>query len=358
MALKLDILANTTKFVSEMKKSGASVEEISEALDQLVRDGEKAGDKLEASFRDVARESKKLKDAARDVGKSYDDGFDKAKRSADDFKDEANSTAKETAASFDGSAESIGDAFQEVAANAFAGFGPAGAAAGIAAAVGLGAITSAIQANQEAAEEFRQNLSDMYQEAAEEGRAFLSEAQIQAEAARLIFEDREKLKTESAAIGVDLITLARAYAGSEEDANASIAAANEKLEARLDTMNLEGSAQAGKVAAVDEELRSIERVNETLETQLEWHRENQSAARDVAESQRRGEEQHRAEIEHTADVHAAAQDRLREDASKPITVPFVADTSGLDSKIRNYRPPSIRVGVELYAAKWGRVLDP
>lgn len=55
-----------------------------------------------------------------------------------EFRDEANSTAREAAASFDGSAESTADAFQEVAANAFAGFGPAGAAAGIAAAVGLG----------------------------------------------------------------------------------------------------------------------------------------------------------------------------------------------------------------------------
>jgi hypothetical protein len=77
-------------------------------------------------------------------------GTRRAEDSLGEFKDEANSTAKEAAASFDGSADSIADAFQEVAANAFVGFGPAGAAAGLAVALGLG---TAIAKTQELAEE-------------------------------------------------------------------------------------------------------------------------------------------------------------------------------------------------------------
>lgn len=74
-----------------------------------------------------------------------------------EFRDESGSTAREAAASFDGSAESIGEVFQEVAANAFAGFGPAGAIAGVAAAAGLGIalskLTEISEATNEAAEE-------------------------------------------------------------------------------------------------------------------------------------------------------------------------------------------------------------
>jgi hypothetical protein len=164
MALKLDILANTSQFVKEMKKAGASTEDISDALDDMAKDGEKAGEKLESSFRDIAKASKRAGD---DVGTSMDDGFNKAKRGADDFKDEAKSTAKEAAASFDGSAESIGDAFQEVAANALEGFGPLGAAAGVAIAAGLGTgmaalekFNDALESSREAAFDFASDLED------------------------------------------------------------------------------------------------------------------------------------------------------------------------------------------------------
>lgn len=341
MALKLDILANTTKFVTEMKRAGASVEDVSDELDDMARDGLKAGDKLERSFRDMASELKDVDKAAaatgRGIGKNLDDGFDKAKRSADDFKQEANQTAKETAASFDGSAESVGDAFQEVAANAFAGFGPAGAAAGIAAAIGLGAITAAITANKEAAEEFKKNLSSMYQEAAEEGRTFLSESQIQAEATRLIFEDQNKLRKEAKAIGVDVTTLARAYAGSEEDARLAIEAGNEKLQERLGTLDLEGRAQAGKVQAVDDESRAIEQVNDNLETQLQWHKDNKQAAREVADLKKTGAAQERSDIEKAREADKRRADALRAEHSRPIQQKVVASVD--DSAVRNHRWP-------------------
>ncbi|WP_419704992.1 hypothetical protein [Promicromonospora sp. NFX87] len=67
-----------------------------------------------------------------------------------EFRDEANSTAREAAASFDGSFESAADAVQETAANALAGFGPIGAAAGLAAAAGLGIVLAKLNEISEA----------------------------------------------------------------------------------------------------------------------------------------------------------------------------------------------------------------
>jgi hypothetical protein len=70
----------------------------------------------------------------------------------DDFKEESNSTAREAAASIGGVEDAL-SAVQEVAANALAGFGPAGAAAGLAAATGIGLLFSGLQASADKANE-------------------------------------------------------------------------------------------------------------------------------------------------------------------------------------------------------------
>lgn len=130
------------------------------ALDPFEKEVKAAGDSADAFRKDAAGAFDKVAAEARasgkTVGKSMGDGLDKAGEGLDEFKDEANGTAREAAASFDGSAESIAEVFQEVAANAFAGFGPAGAAAGLAVAAGLGIALAKAQelaeANTEAAE--------------------------------------------------------------------------------------------------------------------------------------------------------------------------------------------------------------
>src|SRR5690349_7362941 len=100
----------------------------------MAKEGAQAGDKLERTFRDLAKDADS---AGRKVGTNLDDGFDKAKRGADDFKDEANSSLRETAASISSVEDGLG-AVQEIAANAFVGFGPVGAGAGLVAALGFG----------------------------------------------------------------------------------------------------------------------------------------------------------------------------------------------------------------------------
>lgn len=172
MAIQVNLLANVRDFIRGTNDASAALDDVGDSLDDLAkdaakdarkigadlgddvkagaRDAETAVDKLDRSFSDLARGVAKTSGAAGDdLKRNIKKGTDGANEGVREFGDEANSTAKEAAASFDGSAESIGDVFQELASTAFAGFGPAGAIAGVAVAVGLG---TAITAGQEAGE--------------------------------------------------------------------------------------------------------------------------------------------------------------------------------------------------------------
>lgn len=146
--ISINFLADVRDFLKGTKNVEDGLDDVADSLDDVVKEGDQANEKLEDSFRELAKAAKKSGD---DIGDGMKQGFKKAEDGAQELKDEANSTAKEAAASFDGSAESIVDAFQEVAANAFAGFGPAGAVAGLALAAGIGIATAEFQKSEEAA---------------------------------------------------------------------------------------------------------------------------------------------------------------------------------------------------------------
>lgn len=93
-----------------------------------------------------------------------DDGAKKAGQGLDELKSEAGATGREAAASFTGGFDDIPDALQEVAANAFAGFGPAGAAAGIAAAAGIGFLVSALQSSADEANATKERVIELAKE--------------------------------------------------------------------------------------------------------------------------------------------------------------------------------------------------
>ncbi len=140
MALKLDILANTRQVVSEMKKAGASVEDVTDALDDMARDGKQDGDKLERTFKDLAREAKRADKAVENIG-GRGGGFAKAGAASGEFKDEALANFSEVTSSFDGSMESIGELAQGTLGGVAANLPGIGIAAGVAA-IGVGAITT------------------------------------------------------------------------------------------------------------------------------------------------------------------------------------------------------------------------
>jgi hypothetical protein len=207
---EVSLVSNTRGFVQGLDQAGDAVEKIGDSLDDVAtvadKSGKKAGDsladgidrgtkdairseeKLERSFRDLADEaSKRSRDAGDDIDKNIRRGTAGASEGIRDFKQEAKQNAEEVATSFDGSADSIKDGFQSVAATAFAGFGPAGAVAGLAAAAGIGLIGTAFENQGEKAEELAQKSSDMADRIIESGGRVLTaelEQETISEAAR------------------------------------------------------------------------------------------------------------------------------------------------------------------------------
>lgn len=147
-----------------LKSMGVSADDARRAVDRLGddfkdtgRDGERSVGDLEEALKDAQRQTRDLGDSVDDTGDKARRGMARAEEGVKGFKDEAMQSARETAASFDGSFESIADLGQEVAANAFADFGPAGAAAGLAVAAAAGVMVNHFNEVQEAADEARES---------------------------------------------------------------------------------------------------------------------------------------------------------------------------------------------------------
>jgi hypothetical protein len=155
--IDISIAADTRSAMSAITKGLIDpLEDASEALELLGRDGKGAGDDLEKGMRDAQRETKEAKSEIRDLrdevqkaGKAARQIGDDSKAGFSDFKDEASSSGREAAASFGGGFEDVADFAQETLANALGGFGPLGAAAGVALAAVLGTALSSAAAAQE-----------------------------------------------------------------------------------------------------------------------------------------------------------------------------------------------------------------
>ncbi|MCC2032197.1 hypothetical protein [Microbacterium allomyrinae] len=111
---------------------------------------EKLSEEIDTTRRDLERMGRSGKDSAQDIGEGLST-----------VKDEARQSGKEAAASFSGEFDDVADFVQEVIANAFEGFGPAGAAAGIAVAAVIGTVLSNAQAAQEKLADAREKAVDL-----------------------------------------------------------------------------------------------------------------------------------------------------------------------------------------------------
>lgn len=209
---------------SSADKSARDLDQATEKMGDSVKDAAKetdtATERMAASFKEAARNAQ---DSGRQIGKGFTDGTDKAKEGLNDFKSESASTAKESAASFDGSADSIIDAFQEVAANAFIGFGPAGLIAGLAAAAGIGLISKAIGDSQEDAETFKAEVQSLAEEFIATGDTGTRSIEFISDALRELATSTEdgtanlqKMKEAADGSGGSFRDLAEAYAGNGE----------------------------------------------------------------------------------------------------------------------------------------------
>ena len=142
-----------------------ALEAASKELDNAGEAGEDFGKKVKDGSQDAEKAIKNAGNEGPDFGRKVKaggddakDGLDRASAAADEFKDEAYSSSKEAAASFSGEFEDVADLVQETLANALAGLGPAGAAAGMAAAVGIGALVGWLQSSTDEANAAREKV--------------------------------------------------------------------------------------------------------------------------------------------------------------------------------------------------------
>jgi hypothetical protein len=163
-----------------------SLEDVADSMDDLVdagRDLGKSNDDIAKDlqklngrpFEEIRREVQKADTALNSLGKEADDtrrALDKVgdegktagkklKDGLDEAKNEAGQSGREAAASFGGGFEDVADFAQETLANALSGFGPLGAAAGIALAGVLGTALAGAQAAQEKLQAARERASEL-----------------------------------------------------------------------------------------------------------------------------------------------------------------------------------------------------
>lgn len=208
------------------KDAERAIGRLGDEFKETGRDGKRGLDDLEDSLRDVQQQSKKTERSIDDIGSVGHKAFDKAAEGAEEFKNEAKQSVKETAASFSDVTDAV-DLVQEVAANAFSGFGPAGVVAGAAAAIGIGAAVSGFEAVSKAEEESRERASEWAEAYVEAGGKILSAATTTGLALDII-TDPEKFKTAQTNAknwGTDVSTAVAAMAGETW----ALSAANEAL---------------------------------------------------------------------------------------------------------------------------------
>lgn len=309
--LKLSLLSDLSRF---------DVDKAARQLDNLAGSAEELGDKVVDAFdtRDATRGLDRLGDSVRDVGRRVDDAFDtgtarrevddladrsaqsfgrvertardlgrkvdnafdtiarssrtnlrgkldddldKASEALDEFKDEAGSSGREAAASFSGGFDDITDFIQETAANAFGGFGPLGAAAGIAAAAGIGVITKVFGDSKEKAEEAKAAVGDWVQ-AFIDGQGKIQAATIEGKLQELL-GDPDKYReiidlTDKAHISAALY--ARALSG-DADAAAKV---KEQIIEQQKAMAANTDTTAGSTSALVDQQVNLQKVAEKL----------------------------------------------------------------------------------------------
>ncbi|MFC5930203.1 hypothetical protein D6T64_05625 [Cryobacterium melibiosiphilum] len=291
--IEIDIAANTRDFQKGVQDVDKELGKVADSLDDLAsetqdssRSSIKEVDKLERSFKDLADTAKKESSSAGDdLGRNVKRGTADAEGGLKDFKNEASNTASETAASFDGSADSIAGAFQEVAANAFAGFGPAGVVAGLAAAAGIGLITTAVQGGTEDTEAFKEKVGELTAELIDAGDAGsvsldylidkIKTLAAETDPAKDSLDDLRKVAKDA---GVPFDRLAEAFAGNVDGIDDLINASEDNIQAYKDSIDVtnqyagilkDTSAQDAKLKADQKIVEGLESVRESVKLAAE-----------------------------------------------------------------------------------------
>lgn len=166
MAFKISLVSDVREVLRGTKDVEKAFDEVADSLDDLARESkqsaDQAGDSIEREFRDALdKVQRETKDTSRRMGDDLKDGAKEAGEGFTDLKDEAKESAREAAASFSGEFTDVADYIQEVLAQALSGFGPVGAAAGIAAAAGVGILLANLEQSVDQANELNEQISEV-----------------------------------------------------------------------------------------------------------------------------------------------------------------------------------------------------
>lgn len=141
------------------------------STDQEARELVDLGKTAEDTSRDVDRALDRMADSSETTARRVNQNMDRAGDGMRDFKDEANSSGREAAASFTGSFDDVTGLVQEIGANAFSGFGRLAQGAALAGAAAFGILVAKVQETQQRMSELRQLFFDLDKEGAGSGLA-------------------------------------------------------------------------------------------------------------------------------------------------------------------------------------------
>jgi hypothetical protein len=361
--IKIDFLADASRFLRGTKDVEGALDQVAGSLDDVARDsskmsdklddgakdGERSVDRLNATFRELAAAGRdEGRKAGQGLGDGVRDGTRRAEEGVNNLKDEAKQSARESAASFRGGFDDIAGLAQEVAANAFAGFGPAGVAAGLGAAAGLGIAFSAIEKGNEQSEAYRQKVSELTDEFIDAGgvgkRSFdginneLRSLATETDDSKTNLKDLRDIAEQ---LGTPLAEVARAYLEGGKPLDELIAKNKQLMQAENDRLNAATLASGEMAAAYSPELKALEDRKSLLEQQKRALAEAQAAELDYLAAGATEYEVKRGQIEALNDAYdetaASAEDYVNKESGLFDTQAYIDAMNTRAQALRDYQ---------------------
>lgn len=266
MAIKIDFLANVVNFLRGTRDVGRALDDVADALDDVADDatrtGRDLGDEITDGARDAERSTERLERSFRDLTttarRESREAGDAIKRNVggglDDLKSEASQSGREAAASFSGGFDDVADFAQETIANGLGGFGPIGAAAGIALAAGVGAGFTKMQEDAEATKQF---VNDAFEDMAETGASSVSRTFLADQMKTLLQDEGKVAEIRDVALRTRLSeqTVLLAMVGDQQAMADVLAAENTVHDEKLRKLGEQAGANADNERIVAEELQ-------------------------------------------------------------------------------------------------------
>jgi hypothetical protein len=287
--IRINFLSDVKDFLRGTKDVEKELDEVADSLDDVAKDGDKATEKLEKSFKDMAKEASKAgKDAQDGLGKGFKGAAREGETAAKEIKDEFKSNLSEVTSSFDGSVESMGDLVQGTLGGLVSNLGPTGLVLGAAGAAAVGLVIKAFEDGQLTAEEFRAKVSELASElieAGEDGNVSygyisdqLKEFALATDDGALSLESIKKMAEDS---GVEFSDLAEALAGNVDTIDELL----DSQKALQDTTHRGIELNDARVKALGDEDDAIDKVVGALEEAKRASEEAQKAEEDLLEAQ-------------------------------------------------------------------------